>query len=72
MEELSDLEITLPEVNRTIRKYMSALGKRGGPATLKKYGREHFVNMRKLSSGRSVKVDILGSSKDLTPTENNS
>lgn len=42
------LDIEIP-VSRAVRKYMSSLGKKGGPATLAKYGREHFVNMRKLS-----------------------
>jgi len=36
------------------KKLAKALGKRGGQATLKKYGPEHFKKLRKLSSGRTI------------------
>ncbi len=52
MTDLNEIEIPEEALTRSVRKYMSALGKKGGPATLAKYGREHYVNMRKLSKGR--------------------
>ena len=39
---------------------VSAAGKLGGKATYKKYGREHYVAMRKKSKGRLKKKPNIG------------
>lgn len=32
--------------DKVISEYMSSLGRKGGPAVLEKYGKEHFERMR--------------------------
>ena len=42
------MEQTTQERRRILSEYMRRLGKKGGRATKKKYGRNHFKKMRRI------------------------
>ena len=56
-EEINYDELTSEQVKKMIiHNIMSELGKRGGAATLKKYGKKHFRKCNEISNASKNKV----------------